>query len=322
MPNLEEYSRVIVAFSGGKDSLACLLHLLDLGVPKTKIELWHHDVDGREGSDLMDWPCTRGYCEAVAKAFGIKLYFSWKQYGFEGEMLRANTPTAPTVFETPDGIMMAGGKSNKPGTRLKFPQVSADLSVRWCSAYLKIAVADCAIRNQERFRHTKTLVLTGERAGESTARAKYAPFENHRSDARDGKLRRHVDHWRPVLYWDEQAVWDIIERYKVQPHPAYRLGWGRVSCRACIFGSPNQWASLLAIAPETFWEISTYEEEFNTTIHRTQSVIRRAIKGTVYPQCYDANLVAEASDRQWDYPVFVEDWVLPAGAFGENAGPT
>jgi hypothetical protein len=26
------------------------------------------------------------------------------------------------------------------GTRLKFPQVSADLNVRWCSAYLKIDV--------------------------------------------------------------------------------------------------------------------------------------------------------------------------------------
>ena len=54
----DTYDHVIVAFSGGKDSVACLLHLLDLGVPREKIELWHHDVDGREGSDLMDWPVT------------------------------------------------------------------------------------------------------------------------------------------------------------------------------------------------------------------------------------------------------------------------
>ena len=29
----------------------------DPGVDISKIELWHHDVDGREGSALqMDWP--------------------------------------------------------------------------------------------------------------------------------------------------------------------------------------------------------------------------------------------------------------------------
>ena len=44
-------------------------------------------------------------------------------------------------------------------------------------------------------------------------------------------------------------VWEIIKRYRVIPHPAYRLGWGRVSCWDCIFGTSNQWASLQAIAP-------------------------------------------------------------------------
>ena len=33
--------RVLVAFSGGKDSLAALLHLLDLGVAPDRIELHH-----------------------------------------------------------------------------------------------------------------------------------------------------------------------------------------------------------------------------------------------------------------------------------------
>jgi tRNA(Ile)-lysidine synthase TilS/MesJ len=60
--DLASYDVIIVAFSGGKDSAACVLHLLDLGVPKHKIELWHHLVDGREGSTLMDWPCTEAYC--------------------------------------------------------------------------------------------------------------------------------------------------------------------------------------------------------------------------------------------------------------------
>ncbi len=63
---LDTYATIIVAFSGGKDSVACVLHLLELGVPRERIELWHHDVDGREGSTLMDWPVTRAYCRAFA----------------------------------------------------------------------------------------------------------------------------------------------------------------------------------------------------------------------------------------------------------------
>jgi hypothetical protein len=67
-----------------------VLHLLDLGVPRERIELWHHDVDGREGSRLMDWPVTRDYCRAFAAAFGLPIFFSWKVGGFEREMCRDN----------------------------------------------------------------------------------------------------------------------------------------------------------------------------------------------------------------------------------------
>jgi tRNA(Ile)-lysidine synthase TilS/MesJ len=35
----KEYDLVIVSFSGGKDSLACVLRMLDLGVPISKLEL-------------------------------------------------------------------------------------------------------------------------------------------------------------------------------------------------------------------------------------------------------------------------------------------
>ena len=43
---LEEYDLIVVLISGGKDSVACYLKLIELGVPKEKIEFWHHDIDG------------------------------------------------------------------------------------------------------------------------------------------------------------------------------------------------------------------------------------------------------------------------------------
>ncbi|NJM67868.1 MAG: phosphoadenosine phosphosulfate reductase, partial [Acaryochloris sp. RU_4_1] len=169
-PDLSTYDRILVAFSGGKDSICCLLRLLELDVPKDKIELHHHLVDGR-GPTLFDWLVTESYCCKFAQAFDLPIYFSWLEGGLKREMCRDNQPKAPTHFQTPDGKHIAGGQG-QPGTRRKFPAKTADLKTRWCSSYLKIDVLSTAIANQARFHHSRTLVVTGERAQESAARAK------------------------------------------------------------------------------------------------------------------------------------------------------
>jgi 3'-phosphoadenosine 5'-phosphosulfate sulfotransferase (PAPS reductase)/FAD synthetase len=310
--NLDDYDTVIVAFSGGKDSTACLLHLLDLGVPKEKIELWHHLIDGEPGSEpFMDWPMTEDYCRRFAAEFDIPLYFSWRNGGFEREMLRDNQPTAPISWEQPDGTVgTAGGGGH--GTRLKFPQVSNDLRVRWCSAYLKIDVMRTAINNQERFLDSKTLVITGERAQESKNREGYKEFEDYRSNA--PTKGRTVHQWRPIHSWDEAMVWSIIERHRVNPHPAYWLGWGRLSCMTCIFGSADQWASANHLYPDMVKRIADYETQFGVTIKRDRPVGELVASGTRY---HASKILPE------DYPIIDDEWELPAGALsGNNAGPT
>lgn len=322
-PNLKSYDHIIVAYSFGKDSLASCLDLLEKGVPREKIELWHHDVDGREGSTLMDWSITRDYGIKLAEALDIKLYFSWKKGGFEGEMLRENQLTAPTLFEQPDGtIGSVGGVRGKLNTRRKFPQVSPDLSVRWCSAYLKIMICSAAIRNQDRFNGKRVLVVTGERAQESPCRAKYDTFEKDGTDLRNGvKVQRHVDHWRNVHSWKEEEVWAIIERWKINVHPAYHLGWSRLSCMACIFGNKHQWASVRAISRDKFNVIADYEKEFGVTIQRKDSVEQLADKGTPYTAIKNLKMIRLAKSETYTDKIFLDDWSLPAGAFGESSGP-
>lgn len=320
--DLTSYDHVIVAFSGGKDSLACVLHLLECGVPRERMELWHHDVDGREGSTLMDWPVTRDYCRKVAAALGMPIFFSWKRGGFEGEMCRDNAPTAPICFEVPGGEVRTTGGKGPVGTRQKFPQVSPDLSVRWCSSYLKIDVGAAALRNQERFNGKRTLFVTGERAEESSNRARYKTFEPHRADLRDGRTPRHVDQWRPVHAWTETQVWEIIQRHSINPHPAYHLGWGRVSCAACIFGSKHQWASLRAVNPAQLEGMTTYEARWGLTVQRKKSLTVLADEGTPYATI-TPELAALATSHVFTAPVILPagEWRLPAGAFGESCGP-
>jgi hypothetical protein len=268
----------------------------------------------------MDWPSTPAYCKAFAKAFHVPLFFSWRLGGFEREMLRNDTATAPISWENPDGsIGTAGGKGPK-GTRLKFPQVSADLSTRWCSAYLKIDVGATAIRNQSRFLGKKTLFISGERAEESPGRAKYKVFEPDRACSHHRAVRR----FRPVHSWNEQEVWDILRRYQVNPHPSYRIGFPRLSCRACIFGLEDQWASLQQVDPAGFKAIAAYEKQFGFTIHRKTALGDRADAGRPYAGCSNQALLAEAMDPNWSGPIIVpaDEWALPAGAFGKGGGPS
>jgi 3'-phosphoadenosine 5'-phosphosulfate sulfotransferase (PAPS reductase)/FAD synthetase len=79
-----------------------------------------------------------------------------------------------------------------------------------------------------------------------------------------------------VHSWDETQVWDIISRWRVNPHPAYRLGWGRLSCATCIFGNANQWSSAKSVFPYQVKRIAEYEKEFGKTIDRKMDVITKA----------------------------------------------
>ena len=165
---LEEYDLIVVLLSGGKDSVACYYKLLELGVPKTKIEFWHHDIDGGHPSRRMDWRCTQNYVRALAEAENVDLRVSYRVNGFFGELYRIGAsepiewiePDTQEVKQcrlSPNYIKCQKMKEQATeemesllktyGYRMRFPAKTGDLSRRWCSAYLKIMVADSVIAN-------------------------------------------------------------------------------------------------------------------------------------------------------------------------------
>ncbi len=323
--DLHGYDYYLVSFSGGKDSVSSVLDLLDQGVPRERIELWHCCIDGA-GRCLFDWEVTESYCREFGKAFGIPVYFMWKDGGFEREMLRQNALTAPITFQLPDGTLdKAGGTRGKLSTRLKFPQPSPDLMVRWCSAYLKIDVFSTALINQERFRGKRTLVISGERAEESPQRARYKQFEPDRTDLRSGKrFRRHVDRYRPVLLRPESWVWEIIERYRIRVHPCYYMGWSRCSCKFCIFSNKHQMASAARVSPEQMDILIAYEEQFHYTMKRDTDLCSLIESGTPYPSITQ-ELINLATSHYYSSTILIPEeelWILPAGAYGEGCGPS
>jgi 3'-phosphoadenosine 5'-phosphosulfate sulfotransferase (PAPS reductase)/FAD synthetase len=168
---LEEYDLIAVLLSGGKDSIASYYKLRELGVPKEKMEFWHHDIDGGHPSRRMDWRCTQNYVRAFAEAENVPLRLSWRVNGFFGELYRIGA-SEPVEWEEPETgeVRQCRPSPNylkcleikekatedieeqlrQMGYRMKFPAKTGDLSRRWCSAYLKVMVADAVMVNLDR----------------------------------------------------------------------------------------------------------------------------------------------------------------------------
>jgi 3'-phosphoadenosine 5'-phosphosulfate sulfotransferase (PAPS reductase)/FAD synthetase len=363
---LPDYDRILIGFSGGKDSIACLLTIEDrlraLGVdPRSKIELWHHNVDGGPNDPaVFDWPCTDAYVRGVADALGYPLYFQWREGGIIREVLKRDGLPERIRFELPGGGIGTNkaGKA-EPKTRRMWPALAADLRTRWCSSLVKIDVMKGAIANDPRFARANVLIVTGERREESGARARYANAFEHSST----NQKRRVDQYRAVLEWPETLVWDRIRQAGIVPHPCYFLGFSRCSCMTCIFLKPDDWATVREIAPARFNQIAGVERDIGQTIrHKTTTrglaAAERAIRarGLVGVELEQALLAAREAHTQYEplpvgtvadagtphsasdsaawrraamdphyagpFRVQPDRWVTPPGAFGESGGPT
>lgn len=354
---LEEYDHILVGYSGGKDCTAAVLYLLELGVPKDKITLLHHCIDGKEDNNnilQMDWPCTKSYCQQFADVMGLDIRYSWREEGFAGELLRlgASKPISFQEFNSDELKITTTEKWNKTkelkkslvesknnndyekqeeiltelkilGYRYKFPAKSPSLSTRWCSSMLKIEVCNRLLRYADAtMKNCKILFVDGIRREESAGRSHYNEMELHSSTALT--KNRLIHHWRAVIEWDEQMVWDILKRWHITPHPCYRLGWNRCSCAMCIFSMPYHFKEIQEVLPERFNQLLKLEKSLNFTIDNKKDLMSyiKGAKSCVPNPDNELIKIAQSTDLPENYIINNNTWELPVGAFhGAEGGP-
>lgn len=234
-------------------------------------------------------------------------------------MLRENSGTQPVIFTRSDGTLVEmGGERSKASTRRKFPQVTANLAQRYCSGSLKIDVARLLV-NDEAFLDGKTLVITGERAEESPNRARYAEV---RTASQRPSPRPQAAMDRPLAprshSWNSKQVWDIAERYSVTPFPP--IFWagdgGVVLCVSSAQRTTGQRSA--SPCPRSSKELQPTSESSGT---RSTAITAWSNSQTWGPPL-DPFWLKVATSKVFTLPIFMDNWTLPIGAYGDSCGPT
>lgn len=316
-PDFSNFDVVACQVSGGRDSVAMVLHILEMGCPPEKLLLMHQLVDGKEEEYTFDWSCMTRYVQLFAQRFNLRLEFQWRRGGILREVLKQNELSQPVCFEHNGQITeLPPSDRAKPNTRMKWPSKTADMRTRWCSGFAKMDVTSRTIPAHPELCNKSILFCSGERWSESAARAKRLEVETHKVSSK----KRPVTHWRPIISWSEREVWEMLRCHKVLPAIPYLLGFHRTSCLACVFNGPSEWATIEQIFPERLEKIAKLEEKLNFTIDQKESVRELAARGKTrlpvnhpmyskWLQWAQKPETLQLEDMTW------HEWETPAGAY-------
>lgn len=207
-----------VGVSGGKDSQACALaveeHLNAIGHTGPRV-LIHSDL-GR-----VEWKQSLAKCEELAAALGWELIVVRRNAGDMMDRWLVRWDNNVTRY------------ANLEAVKVILPWSTP--TWRFCTSELKSAIINSALK--KRFPGQDVINVTGIRRQESSSRAKMPVAKLNPACANKGGAGWT---WNPIIEWDVQEVYDIIERRGLELHEAYtQYGMTRVSCAFCIMSSAS-----------------------------------------------------------------------------------
>jgi hypothetical protein len=261
---LDEGAALAISISGGKDSQAMALALVELHRAKG----WTGDVfciTADLGS--IEWPETAAHVQKIADMAGVELITVRRTDGrgmVEHWVKRGET-------------MAARGQQPRPW--------SGPGKARFCTSDMKRDPIDSYLR-----KYSHVVCAVGIRHAESPARAKAPAFEKR---SRIVTQTRRAWTWNPLVEWSTLDVlrqcghtWaDLRDRQLAYQsgkteqalagwslHPAYVYGNERLSCQFCVLGSLNDLRNGARHNPELLEELITIEDRFGFTFQGDRSL--------------------------------------------------
>jgi 3'-phosphoadenosine 5'-phosphosulfate sulfotransferase (PAPS reductase)/FAD synthetase len=253
--------KVIVQFSGGKDSLASLIWAIEkYGVNKVEAVFcdtkWEHEL-------------TYKHIEEVTKNLGVKL--------------------VTLTNEKVDGFLGLVKKKKR------FPSTKA----RFCTEHLKTIPAIDYILKQEDHLIIIQGIRKDESLSRSLMAKQCTYFKFYTQPYgkdKKGKDKFHTYRKKDIKAWREKYSDDIIRPFfdstgqevidyilsaGYKPNPLYYMGMGRVGCMPCIMAKHSEIKEISIRFPEHIDKIRKAEKELKTSIFTNGKIPDRCCSKTV-----------------------------------------
>lgn len=232
-PPPDWFDLVVVACSDGKDSRV-LLHQAWQAYPRERLWVVYHLLGNEHPGSPFE--VAAWYAE-----LGLPLYYTWKD---EANCSRFGTQIPPEILRLYEADWLGPGRSG--GEPLPAMVEAADLVVRltrqrgmwpsaatpFCTDRGKAQTSDVLLNHLAMSRGVrKVLLLTGERREESAVRQRKSAWYIRNQVPSLGRL---ILGYRPLLDWDEPAVWAYLRAHGLLLPASYGQGFSRHSCSICI----------------------------------------------------------------------------------------
>lgn len=226
--------------SGGKDSQAMLINLLEV-IPPKQLVVVHASLGA------MEWPGALELAQKQAEAAGIPFIVA-RAHKTLLEMVERRFLNRPEVPSWPSA------------------------STRQCTSDLKRGPIQREVRSYAKASGFKVIVnCLGLRAQESPGRAKRQAFRKNETDS-NSVLTWYE--WLPVHDLQADAVFATISGAGQEPHYAYALGNERLSCVFCIMASRNDLKNGETHHPDLLEQYAALEARTGYTMHMNRIPIK------------------------------------------------
>lgn len=256
---VDDGALVVVNHSGGKDSQAMFIRLLEL-VPRVQLLVVHASLGD------VEWKGAQELAEAQARDAGVPFIVA---------------RSVKTFFQ-----MVEHRYAVRPGPNSSCWPSAAN---RQCTSDLKRGPIEREVRRYAKLQGFRSIIsCMGIRATESPRRAKQVPF---RRNERGSVAGRDWWEWLPIHELSTDDVFRAIAAAGQEPHWAYREGNERLSCVFCIMGSRNDLINGARLNPELLAKYIAIEDRTGYTMHQS----RRSLRELTAAAALAANVIAKCS---------------------------
>ncbi|WP_439444472.1 phosphoadenosine phosphosulfate reductase family protein [Xanthomonas translucens pv. translucens] len=243
---IERGALFVVSHSGGKDSQAMLIKLLER-VPPAQLLVVHASLGASEWHGALEQ--AQGQAEAAGLPFLVararKSFLDMVEHRFK-------------VRPGPNSSCWPSATNRQCTSDLKRGPIEREVR-RYVKAKGFSAVVSCM----------------GMRAAESPARAKRPVMQPNKRNTIRG---REWWEWLPIHEMPTAEVWHTIAAAGQVPHPAYLAGNQRLSCVFCILASPRDLANGARHRPELFERYREVEQRTGYTMHQSRRSLAELVE--------------------------------------------